>query len=255
MSEPNQNKWAIITGALGGIGQALVQEFSNNGYNVIAADIKKYDNSFSDLNRVEFVELDLKQITLSEEYSNQCYLKVQELTHEQGIEALVNNAAVQSLAHTKDMTRTRWQSTFNVNLSAPMFLSQLFLGDLTKNSGSIVNISSIHATQTKKEFVAYATSKAALSSLTRNMVLDIGDKVRVNAIEPAAIATNMLKAGFEGKAEQFKELEMFHPLGRVGLPSEVAKLAVYLCSEYAGFVQGACISASGGIQGCLSDPK
>jgi NAD(P)-dependent dehydrogenase (short-subunit alcohol dehydrogenase family) len=133
-------------------------------------------------------------------------------------------------------------------------MSQLFIDDLKKNSGSIVNISSIHATQTKKEFVAYATTKAALSSLTRNMVLDLGNQVRINAIEPAAIATDMLKAGFIGKEEKFQQLEKYHPIGRVGTPIEVAKLAVFLSSDDAGFVQGACISASGGISGCLSDP-
>ncbi|WP_257973227.1 SDR family NAD(P)-dependent oxidoreductase [Vibrio parahaemolyticus] len=152
------------------------------------------------------------------------------------------------------MSREQWQSSFNVNLTAPFFLSQLFLDDLERTHGSIVNISSIHATQTKKEFVAYATTKAALSSMTRNMVLDLGNKVRINAIEPAAIATDMLKAGFEGKEDKFRQLEAFHPIGRVGTPEEVAKLAVFLSSDEAGFVQGACISASGGISGCLSDP-
>jgi NAD(P)-dependent dehydrogenase (short-subunit alcohol dehydrogenase family) len=167
---------------------------------------------------------------------------------------LINNAAVQILGETKNLTRTQWFTSFNVNLHAPFFLSQLFLDHLSKNKGAIVNISSIHATQTKKEFVAYATTKAALSAMTRNMVLDIGNLVRLNAIEPAAIATEMLKAGFDGQVERYKQLEDFHPMRRVGTPTEVAKLAVFLSSEEAGFVQGACISASGGIQGCLSDP-
>jgi NAD(P)-dependent dehydrogenase (short-subunit alcohol dehydrogenase family) len=79
--------------------------------------------------------------------------------------------------------------------------------------------------------------------------------VRVNAIEPAAVATEMLKAGFAGNVEQYKQLEAFHPLARIAAPREVAELAVFLCSEKARFVHGACISASGGIQGSLSDPS
>mgnify|MGYP003650235987 CR=1 FL=1 len=244
-------KWVLITGALGGIGKALVKEFTNDGYWVLATDYKNYNDNFDN---VCFLQLDLDRFVLDEVYAEEFYKKVTAVTDGVGITSLINNAAVQILADTRFISRQQWTTSFNVNLSAPFFLSQLFIDDLDRNSGSIVNISSIHATQTKKQFVAYATTKAALSSMTRNMVLDIGNRVRINAIEPAAIATDMLKAGFYGKEELYKRLEEFHPLGRVGTPDEVAKLAVFLCSDNAGFVQGACISASGGIQGCLSDP-
>ncbi|CAM3994273.1 SDR family NAD(P)-dependent oxidoreductase [Shewanella aquimarina] len=247
----SKNRWALITGALGGIGRALVNEFTNAGYKIVATDI---NDDFDMPENIHFVQLDLEKLVIDEVYANEFYYKVNKITHGTGISTLVNNAAVQILANTRVITRKQWSTSFNVNLSAPFFLSQMFINDLESNSGSIVNISSIHATQTKKQFVAYATTKAALSAMTRNMVLDIGSRVRVNAIEPAAIATDMLKAGFIGKEELYQRLEMFHPLGRVGTPNEVAKLAVFLSSENAGFVQGACISASGGIQGCLSDP-
>lgn len=255
MQHTNRDKkWALITGALGGIGKALVKEYSSEGYNVVATDLKDRCNDIDEIDNVYFIPLDLETFVLNEEYAEDFSQKINEITSGSGISCLVNNAAVQMLADTRQLTRNQWNTSFNINLSAPFFLSQLFMNDLEKNSGSIVNISSIHATQTKKEFVAYATTKAALSSMTRNMVLDIGCLVRINAIEPAAIATDMLRAGFIGKEEQYKKLEMFHPLGRMGTPEEVAKLAVFLSSENAGFVQGACISASGGIQGCLSDP-
>lgn len=253
MSSSNK-KWALITGALGGIGSALVNEYSKSGYTVIATDVKSAKQGQFDDTEVVFQQLDLEKIALNEEFSNEFYERVSEITQGQGIATLVNNAAIQILAPSKEMSREQWNQSFNVNLMAPFFLSQLFLKDLEIHSGSIVNISSIHATQTKKNFVAYATTKAALSSMTRNMVLDLGNRIRINAIEPAAIATDMLKAGFEGKEEKFRQLEEFHPIGRVGTPKEVSKLAVFLSSDDAGFVQGACISASGGISGCLSDP-
>ncbi|MEO3738650.1 SDR family NAD(P)-dependent oxidoreductase [Shewanella baltica] len=247
----NIQKWALITGALGGIGRALVSEFVEHGYQVIATDL---NNSCKTLNNVHFLQLDLEAFVLDEAYAAEFYSKISRITAHKGISTLINNAAVQILADCSQLSRKQWQTSLNVNLTAPFFLSQLFTDDLVANNGAIVNISSIHATQTKKEFVAYATTKAALSSMTRNMVLDLGNRVRINAIEPAAIATDMLKAGFDGKEEQYKRLEMFHPLGRIGTPKEVAKLACFLSSDDAGFVQGACISASGGIHGCLSDP-
>jgi NAD(P)-dependent dehydrogenase (short-subunit alcohol dehydrogenase family) len=244
--------WALITGALGGVGKALVTEFVEQGYEVIATDIL---DCSTPLRNVHFLQLDLETFVLEEDYAVEFYSKVNDITAKAGVSCLINNAAIQILADTRALTRKQWHTSFNVNLSAPFFLSQLLIDDLIINKGSIVNISSIHATQTKKQFVAYATTKAALSSMTRNMVLDLGDRIRINAIEPAAIATDMLKAGFDGKEFEYKALEAFHPLGRVGTPAEVAKLAFFLSSADAGFVQGACISASGGIQGCLSDPE
>ncbi|MBO2577392.1 SDR family NAD(P)-dependent oxidoreductase [Shewanella algae] len=247
----NGQQWALVTGALGGIGKALTNEFVDAGYSVIATDIKS--SNIKETN-IYYLQLDLENFVLDENYAAEFYQNVSSITNGNGISCLINNAATQILADTGKITRRQWNASLNVNLSAPFFLSQLFLKDLEQNNGAIVNISSIHATQTKKQFVAYATTKAALSSMTRNMVLDVGNRIRINAIEPAAIATDMLKAGFSGKEEQYRRLEMFHPLGRVGTPSEVAKLAVFLSSKDAGFIQGACISASGGIQGCLSDP-
>jgi NAD(P)-dependent dehydrogenase (short-subunit alcohol dehydrogenase family) len=249
-----KKKWALITGGAGGIGQSLVQEFLESGYSVIAADIA-FNNTSNNSDGSVSLHIDLEQVAKSEEYTNEFVQQIQEITNGRGIDCLINNAAVQILAPFTKLTRKHWQTTMDINLSAPFFLSQGFSAALSKNQGAIVNVSSIHATKSKKEFTAYATSKAALSALTRNIVLDLGAEIRINAIEPAAIATEMLKAGFTGKPEQFAELESFHPLNRIGQPKEVAELAVFLCSDKANFVQGACISACGGISNSLSDPK
>jgi NAD(P)-dependent dehydrogenase (short-subunit alcohol dehydrogenase family) len=107
---------------------------------------------------------------------------------------------------------------------------------------------------TKKNFVAYATSKAALSGMTKAMAVDLGGRVRVNAIEPAAIETDMLKAGFEGKSELYRQLEAYHPLGRIGRPEEVARLALAMIEGGIDFLDGACVGLDGGISGCLIDP-
>jgi NAD(P)-dependent dehydrogenase (short-subunit alcohol dehydrogenase family) len=249
----NHKPWVLITGAAGGIGQALVGEFVDSGYQVIAVDVNWEKSGFNSED-IYHLRLNLADLVNQNDALRTLLQEVEKITSGLGLNALVNNAAVQVLGATEDLLPDMWKLTWDVNLHAPFALIQGFLTSLANNVGSVVNISSIHATQTKKHFVAYATSKAALSSLTRNLAVDIGDKVRINAIEPAAVATDMLLAGFEGKPEAFAELSQYHPVGRVAEPKEIAELAVFLCSEKSRFVQGACISATGGIHGCLSDP-
>ena len=247
----SNTKWALITGANGGIGKAIVKSFADEGYKVIATDIT--DAEVIDDN-ITNLKIDLEKIVSDEAYGDKFRDIVLDITSGNGLHSLINNAAVQILGSTKDVSRRAWQTSMNVNLSAPFFLTQMFLESLNNNEGAVVNISSIHALQTKRNFVSYATSKGALSSLTRNLAVDLGNAVRVNAIEPAAVSTDMLRAGFEGKEEQYKLLEAFHPIARIATPEEVAQLALFLCSNKASFIHGACINATGGIHGCLSDP-
>ena len=247
----SNTKCALITGANGGIGKAIVKSFADEGYKVIATDIT--DAEVIDDN-ITNLKIDLEKIVSDEAYGDKFRDIVLDITSGNGLHSLINNAAVQILGSTKDVSRRAWQTSMNVNLSAPFFLTQMFLESLNNNEGAVVNISSIHALQTKRNFVSYATSKGALSSLTRNLAVDLGNAVRVNAIEPAAVSTDMLRAGFEGKEEQYKLLEAFHPIARIATPEEVAQLALFLCSNKASFIHGACINATGGIHGCLSDP-
>jgi NAD(P)-dependent dehydrogenase (short-subunit alcohol dehydrogenase family) len=121
-------------------------------------------------------------------------------------------------------------------------------------AGAVVNIASIHATLTKPEFVAYATSKAALVGMTRDMAVELGKRVRVNAICPGAIDTDMLRAGFEGKEHEFRLLEKAHPTGSIGTPDDVAKLAVFLASPNNAFFTGGVYSIDGAIGARLHDP-
>ena len=142
----------------------------------------------------------------------------------------------------------------NVNLTAPFRLSQAFLADLEAARGTILNIGSVHARATKPEFAAYATSKAALHGLTRALAVDLGDRVRVVCLAPAAISTPMLMAGFEGHEAAFKSLEACHPAGRIGQPDEVAKAALFLTGPDAGFATGTTFWLDGGVLSRLHDP-
>lgn len=170
------------------------------------------------------------------------------------LDVLINHAAVQLLGGGESLSVADWHRTLDVNLLAPFVLTQGLLPQLEGARGSVINISSIHARLTKANFVAYATSKAALSGMTRAMAVDLGGRVRVNAIEPAAIATDMLKAGFAGQPEQYAQLQACHPQERIGTPEEVAALALAMADGDLRFLHGACIGMDGGISGRLHDP-
>jgi len=248
----NKQRYALITGANGGIGRALCSAFNYEGYQVIALD--RQETPHSDLVYKTYIVLNLSDYIQNEQYAADKNLEITAVLPQYQLHCLVNNAAIQVLGGVTSLTRADWNTTLAVNLQAPFFLTQALLPQLENAKGSVVNISSIHAKLSKPNFVAYATSKAALSGMTKAMALDLGERVRVNAIEPAAIATDMLKAGFAGKAEQYQQLKDYHPSKTIGEPNEVARLAVFLASEQSNFIHGSCIDISGGISSSLHDP-
>ena len=241
----------LITGAAGGIGEALVRVFAAAGYTVIATD--SCDRPV-DLPCTHYLRIDLAQLAGDESWAHQHVTAIRGLLDGKGLNALINNAAVQILGGLDSLTRDDWRRTLEVNLMAPFLLTQSLLPELEAAKGSVVNIGSIHARLTKKNFVAYATSKAALAGMTRALAVDLGPRVRINAIEPAAIETDLLKAGFAGKPELYAQLESCYPQQRIGQPEEVAQLALSIAEGSMNFLHGACIGLDGGISGRLFDP-
>jgi len=242
-------KAAIITGAAGGIGVALCLAFKESGYYTVAVDKLKSD-AICDA----FVTIDLDIYCREEFYRSEADERLLKAVGEIAIGVLVNNAAVQILGDTTNLSIDDWQSTLNVNLLAPFLLAQSLLPHLESAQGSIVNIASIHASLTKPGFVCYATSKAALVGLTRSMAVDIGARVRVNAICPAAINTPMLRDGFISKPELLDELAALHPVGRIGKPEEIATAALFLSCDKSTFLNGSILGIDGGIASRLYDP-
>lgn len=249
-----QHKLAVVTGAAGGIGRGLVSVLSQHGYRLIALDNVPQP---AGLACWRYLHVDLQQLVSDPAYAAATLSAITGWSQEEGggaLAVLVNNAAVQVLGGVDALTVADWHRTLDVNLLAPFVLAQGLLPQLEAAGGNIINISSIHARLTKANFVAYATSKAALSGMTRAMAVDLGGRVRVNAIEPAAIATDMLKAGFADQPQQYALLQGCHPQGRIGTPEEVAALALAIASGELRFLHGACIGMDGGISARLYDP-
>lgn len=240
----------LITGSNGGIGIALSTAFSKAGYQVIGCDIAGAAEGPCD----SYLELDLREFARTEGYRKQKGAEIDSLLAAGKLNCLVNNAAVQHLGGAGQLAPELWSETLDVNLGAPFLLAQHLLPALEKAGGSVINISSIHAKQTKPGFIAYATSKAGLDGMTRALAVDLGGRVRVNSIAPAATETPMLVAGFEQNPALRHQLENYHPVGRIARPSEIADLAVFLASDKAAFITGEVVNIDGGIGSRLHDP-
>lgn len=249
--ENKEARFCLITGAAGGIGLALANAFSDSGYTVVATDISERPAT---LRSAHFIQADLNRVVNDEIYAQHILDQIRHFLNGVGLKVLINNAAIQIIGGAERLTRDDWHKTLNVNLLAPFLFAQAFLSKLEKAKGCVINISSIHAQHTKRNFIAYATSKAALSGLTRAMAVDLGGRVRVIGIEPAAIETNMLRAGFGDDPVGYQQLNRLHPLGRIGRPDEVATLALAMADGGMDFLNGVCVRLDGGISGRLVDP-
>jgi len=241
---------AIVTGPESGIGEAIAAELRAQGWYVLGIGLGKNADACD-----RYIQFDLRQCEQRDLFNSHCLNPAREALGDRALGALVNNAAVQLLAPTRSIALDDWQQSMAVNLTAPFLLSQAFADSLEASQGAIVNIGSVHAQATKPGFVSYATSKAALHGLTKALAVDLGGAVRVCAIAPAAIATDMLEAGFEGRASERKQLDAFHPAGRIGKPQEVAKVVAFLLQREMAFLTGSILTLDGGILSRLHDPS
>lgn len=235
----------IVTGAAGGIGQALVEVFEDKGVHAIGLGRKSVNG---------LIGCDLAELGRTGALPDAVNAEIEARLEGRRLRALINNAAIQHLGKTGEIGWDQWQETLAVNLSAPFALVRIFLERLAADGGCVLNIGSVHAQSTKPEFAAYGTSKAALHGLTRALAVDLGPRVRVCGLAPAAIDTSMLRAGFEGNPDGFAALEAVHPVGRIGTPREVAEAAVWMTGPDAGFLAGTNVYLDGGVLSRLHDP-
>ncbi|MCI5223252.1 MAG: SDR family oxidoreductase [Candidatus Electrothrix sp. AR4] len=240
----------LVTGANGGIGSALCSGFRENGWRVIATDQHRDNYSRVDT----YVEVDLARLSRNETYAVEKNDQITAEIGKNGLHCLINNAATQRVAPVEQLTADDWHATLDTNVVAPFLLVRALLENLEKAGGGVINIASIHAQLTKPFFTAYATSKAALVGLTRSMAVEIGNRVRVNAICPAAIATPMLEAGFKKNPNGIAQLADFHPCGSIGSTDDMVQAALFLAGTESVFLNGAVLGLDGGIASRLHDP-
>lgn len=247
----------LVTGAAGGIGSVVVQKMVSEGWTVIATDTDEAcnkSNLSSSSDALIWVPANIHELVASSSALKIFESKLRKVLDKAILSAIVHIAASQRIESFATLSISNWQETLAVNVLGPVVINNLLLENLIETHGSIVHISSIHSTLTKPGFTAYATSKAALSGLTRAMAVELGDRVRVNAIEPAAIRTPMLEAGFNDHPELLSLLEKHHPTKSIGSPEDVARAVSFLLDPANTFLNGCVLELGGGIHARLHDP-
>jgi len=243
MPEGNSRKTLLLTGASRGIGHATVKRFSSAGWRVITCSRQPFPEDCPwEAGEEDHIQLDLADPQSTIEAVTEIKARLNGR-----LEALVNNAGVspkgpegQRLTTLTTDLRT-WGQVFHVNFFAAIVLARGLVDELTAAKGAVVNVTSIAGARVHPfAGAAYATSKAALAGLTREMAHDFGPLgVRVNAIAPGEIETDILSPGTEKLAETI-------PMRRLGKPEEVARTIYYLCTAESSYVNGVEIEINGG---------
>lgn len=226
----------VVTGASGGIGAACVEAFQAEGAEVVGIDLE----TSSDADEHLVVDLE----------SPECGLQIAGLLGERPVHGLVNNAALQINAPADAASVEAFDRIYAVNLRAPLLVSAAIRPALKQSRGFIVNVASVHAVATSKNVSLYAATKGGLVAMTRALAVEWGPEVRVNAVLPGAIETEMLLDGFSRSGNTIEDLAKKHPLDRIGQPADVARAVVFLARN--SFATGTTLILDGGATSRLS---
>lgn len=237
-------KVAIVTGASRGIGRKIASTLAKNGIKVIA-NYNSSENAAKNLKedlKQEGIEIDIFKADVSKR--EDCKKLVQfTLEKYKKIDILINNAGISEYRIFTDETDEDWNRVINTNLYSAFAMSQEVIPNMIHNkSGCIINISSIWGQVGASLEVIYSISKAGMDGLTKGLAKELGlSNIRVNSIAPGIINTDMNN---NISKEELEELEEEIPLGRMGLPQDIAKCVNWLIED--NYTTGQVISINGG---------
>lgn len=248
--EWKNDKVVLITGCFGGIGKELCKKFKEIGWVVVGTCNYSEYNKHVDF----FIEQDLTKKDAATNIVKQIREKYNQL------DCIVHNAAIQICKPIHEYKQEDWTNTYQCNVFIVQQLVQDGIDLLKKSKGTIVSIGSVHSICSSENIGCYASSKAALVGLTRNLALDLGKYgIRVNSISPGAVDTPMLRDGLLRDSTEknvdtlLENISQKHILGKVGQPQEIANIIEFVANNENGhFINGTNLVIDGGVCSKLS---
>ena len=240
------NKIALVTGGARGIGRAICRTLANEGFK-IAINFNNSENEaialkdeLSAVTEVEIFKCDVSDANAVKEMFS-------DISRELGnVNVLVNNAGVAEQVLFTDITDEMWQRMINTNLSSAFYCSREALKNMiNEKNGVIVNIASMWGEVGASMEVHYSTAKAGLIGMTKALAKEVGlSGVRVNAVSPGVVLTDMMNSFSESDKENLKDET---PLNTLGTPEDIAHAVSFLASDKAKFITGQVLSVNGGF--------
>jgi NAD(P)-dependent dehydrogenase (short-subunit alcohol dehydrogenase family) len=238
-------KVAIVTGGGSGLGMAIAKAFTENGITTIIAgrDEEKLKTAKEQLgDKCFYKSCDLSDLKTIPAF-------IENIVGEFGkIDILVNNAGINMKKEFTEVTDEDFQKIITTNLNAVFSMSREVVKDMLKrNSGCIINISSMAAQYGLPKVIAYSASKTAIDGMTRAMAVELSPKgIRVNAIAPGFIYSAMTAKALDSDPERKAKVFNRTPMGHMGQPEDIGAAALYLASEGAKYITGIVLPVDGG---------
>ncbi len=236
-------KNVLITGATGGIGNALVKKFYDSGYNICATgtneeNLNKLSKNFPD--RISVVQCNLS----NKEQIQNLVDKAKEKLGE--IDILINNAGITRDNLFMRMKDVEWEDVININLNSNFVLTKLIIKSMIKSRwGRVINISSDAAKVGNPGQSNYVASKSAIEGLTRTLANEVASRgITVNCVSPGFINTEILKSMDRSRLENMINKV---PMGRIGEVNEIAEVVFFLSSEESSYITGQVLHVNGGL--------
>ena len=244
------NKIALVTGGGSGIGKEVCKVLAKQGAHVIVVDVNT-DSAKGTIDEITANGNTAEALTLDVTNQGSVTTSFEKL---KSLDLLINCAGISHIGSATSTNETDFEKVFQVNVKGVYNCLQAGVNVMKKSGGgSIVNISSIAAKVGLSDRFAYSMSKGAVHAMTMSVAKDyIKDNIRCNSVSPGRVHTpfvdGFLKKNYPGQeAEMFEKLSKTQPIGRMGLPIEVAHQVLYLCSEEAAFITGSDFSIDGGF--------
>lgn len=238
-------KTAVITGGTSGIGLATAKKFLAENFNcvLVGRSEKKFAAIKNEIfGNFEFISADVGKISDCE--------KVLSFTKKifGGANVLVNSAGIYTEGAITSVDEKIFDEIFQTNVKGTFFMSKIFVEELIKNRGAIVNVASDAGLHGNYFCALYSASKGAVVAFTKSLALELASfSVRVNCVAPGDILTPMTETQLKISGEKISDLEKFYPLGRIGKPEEVAEAIYFLASEKSNFITGEILKVDGGL--------